>query len=188
MRGAVSTSALVLFMAFAAAVAILAVLVDMYAQTVLEEDVRLLASSVADFTASQMRDFLASASLPGVYMVRQKVFIPQTFFGFDSAGVSICVENDGGFLYVNVTAVGQRGRGEAWATAVAWSYNVTKWAVESGKSLYLVGSFTPYDCKRGRPTSGVGCVWGSVLDLTRPGCAALLADVSLCVNSTGFRC
>lgn len=187
MRGVVSTSAVVLFIAFAAAVAILAVLVDMYAQWVLEEDVGLLASSVADFIASQVRDLLAGASLPGVYMINQTVFIPRTFFGFDSAGVSICVKNEGGFLYVNVTAVGQRGRGEAWATAVAWTYNVTKWAVEHRKGLYLAGRFVPYDCRGGQPLPG-GCVAGGLLDLTKSGCSALLVDVSLCANSTGFRC
>lgn len=176
----VSTSAVVLFIAMATAVTILAVLVDMYAQSVLEEDVRLLANSVADYVASQVRDVIAAGSLPGVISLRQKLFTPQTFFGFDTAAVSICLGNERGFVYVNVTAAGTRGRGEARASAVVWAYNVTKWSREHGKVLTLVGDYSQVDCN-GRPLSN-GCKNGGGLNLTRDGCSVLVINASLYVK------
>ncbi len=170
-----------LFFAVAAAMAILAVLVDMYAQSVLEEDVKLLANAVADYVASQVRDVVSSGSLPGVVSVRQKLFIPSAFFGFDSAAASVCMGNENGFLYVEVTAAGVRGRGEARASAVVWVYNVTKWSLNHGKALTLVGSFTPVDCKSGSPLPP-GCINAGGLDLTRVGCSALLINASIYVK------
>ncbi|ABO07523.1 hypothetical protein Pcal_0083 [Pyrobaculum calidifontis JCM 11548] len=187
MRGSISTSALILFVAFAATVAVLAYIVDMRAQWVLERDVESLAQSAADFAASQIRDSLAAASIPGVVELNRSLLVPRDFYGFDTAGVSICVGNRGGFLYVNVTASGTRGRGSATAKATAWLYNVTKWAIDHGRVVYLVGQYGP--C--GSPPSTcfatviVGARKVAVVNLTRPGCSAMLVKSGVWIIPRG---
>ena len=183
MRGAISTSALIIFVAFAAAVAVLAYIVDMRAQWVLERDVASLAQSAADFAASQIRDSLTAASIPGVVELNRSLLVPRDFYGFDTAGVSICVGNRDGFLYVNVTAMGTRGRGSATAKATAWLYNVTKWAIDHGRVVYLVGQYGPCGSP---PSACFATVRGvAVVNLTRPGCSAALVESGVWIIPRG---
>jgi len=183
MKGVISTSALILFVAFAAAVAVLAYIVDTRAQWVLERDVESLAQSATDFAASQIRDSLAAASIPGVVELRRSLLVPRDFYGFDTAGVSICVGNRDGFLYVNATASGTRGRGSATAKATAWLYNVTKWAVDHGRVVYLVGQYGP--CGSPPPTCFTTVRGVAAVNLTRPGCSATLVKSSVWIIPHG---
>jgi hypothetical protein len=179
MRGAVSVVTVVLFLAFAAALAVLAFVVDTQAQRVLELDTQTAASSAADFVASQVRDAVSSGAVPGVASIRKALLIPQTFYGFDTATVSVCIGNSGGNIYVNVTLATTRGAGSAYASATSWVFNVTSWALTNGKGVYLVGSF------RQCPNYQIPqqCVVDGMLDLASPGCAALVDRASIYVTT-----
>jgi hypothetical protein len=164
-RGAVSLASAVLFMAVAAALAVIAAVVNMIAQGVLEDDAQAAAQSAADFVASQIRDAVLCASVPGVVSVRKDLLVPGTFYGFDSAAAAVCVGNKDGNIYVNVTLSAARGSGVARAAATAWVFNIT-----DGKVVLIEGSYAP--CPGAvLPRE---CVAGSAVNLTRPGCAAAI--------------
>ena len=164
-----SVTTVILFLSFAAALAVLAYLIDTYAQWALENDVGNIAAGVADFVASQIRDAVSSGAVPGVREISKKLLIPTSFYSLDAAGVVVVVGNDGGNLYVNATVTGLRGKGTATASRVAWIYNVTSWAASNGKGLYLVGNYIPLS----------QCDTALGFDLTTPGCRAQLVDASL---------
>ncbi len=178
MRGALSLTSVVLFMAFTAALAAIAVVVDMEAQRALDADVRLTAKSVAEFVASQIRDAVSSASIPGVKSLKKVLLVPNSFYGFDSAVVSVCVGNRNGNIYVNVTLSATRGRGVASAQATEWTFNVTGWAVANGRGVYLVGSYVP--------CPGVAlpqdCIVDGMVDIRRDGCAATILDAMVYIE------
>ncbi|WP_333639224.1 hypothetical protein [Pyrobaculum aerophilum] len=176
MRGAASLTTLILFISFAAALSILAYIVDFYAQQVLQGDVENTAESVAEFVSSQIRDAVASGAVPGVVALKKQLIVPRNFYALDAASLSLCVGNAGGNIYVNVTLTGIRGRGEATAVATSWVYNITAWSALGGKKVYLSGVFTP--C--GSPTSE--CFAGGLVNLTRPGCAASPIDASIVIS------
>jgi hypothetical protein len=175
MRGAVSVVTVVLFLAFAAALAVLAFIVDTQAQRVLELDTQTAASSAADFVASQVRDAVTSGAVPGVALIEKALLIPHTFYGFDTASASVCIGNSGGNIYVNVTLATTRGTGSAYASATSWVFNVTSWALTNGKGVYLRGSFG--HCPNYQIPQQ--CIVNGMLDLASPGCAALIDKASI---------
>lgn len=77
MRGAASLTTLILFISFAAALSILAYIVDFYAQQVLQGDVENTAESVAEFVSSQIRDAVASGAVPGVVALKKTINSPE---------------------------------------------------------------------------------------------------------------
>lgn len=164
-----SLTTVILFLSFAAALAILAYLIDTYAQWALENDVGSIAASVADFLASQIRDVVSSGAVPGVREVSKKLLIPTSFYSLDAASVVVVVGNDGGNLYVNATVTGLRGKGAATASRVAWIYSITSWAAHNGRGLYLVGQYVSLS----------QCDTAVCFNITTPGCRAQIIDASL---------
>jgi hypothetical protein len=178
MRGALSLASAVLFLAFSVALAVLAVIVDMEAQRTLESDVQLTAKSVAEFVASQIRDAVLSASIPGVKQIKKALWVPDSFYGFDDVAVSVCVGNRDGNIYVNVTMSATRGRGVASAQATEWIFNVTSWAEVYERGVYLLGSYAPCPGAALPQT----CIADNMVDLGRGGCAVAIFDAEIYIG------
>lgn len=125
----------ILFAAFAAGLAALAYVVDMYAQWFLDSDSLKMAEATAYGVASQVSDAVAAAGVPGVVELAQYVYIPRSFPGFDAAAAQVCVYNLGGMLSVYAYFEGYRGAGysrQYWNTTAV---NITN----TGLEVYLYG-------------------------------------------------
>jgi len=136
---------------------LIAYIIDLQAQAVLQDEVNAAAQTLADSVANQLRVGVASILLPNVRRFNLSTSLPLYSPAFDVFYYEVMLKNEEGVLVVYVNLTAYRGAGMAFANAFKAVYNVT--------SIYGVSI-----CAEGSaPLAQCGCGPGLV-NLSKPGC------------------